>query len=89
MAAVRDLSTSEALFKSHRFLNKFNLSTLSTSNVSDEWRSRSRLHDHGGLSSSRGLMKYHVEQLNKIGVPATAIVIEEQAEKNREMRDCV
>ena len=30
------------------------LSALSTSNVSDEWRSRSRLNDHGGLSSSRG-----------------------------------
>ena len=86
MAAVRDLSMSEALFKSHWFLNEFNLRTLSTSNVSDEWRSRSRLHDHGGLSSSQGLMKYHVEQ-NR--VPATAKVIEEQAEKNREMRDCV
>ena len=31
-----------------------NLSTLSTSNVSDEWKSWRRLRDHGGLSSSRG-----------------------------------
>ena len=92
MAAVRDLSTSNTVFKSviicykqqanrflqvkclreeqkhciaiwsmkrffcnpsHRF-KEFNLSTLSTSNVSYEWRSLHRLHDHGGLSSSRG-----------------------------------
>ena len=35
-------------------LKEFNLSTLSTSNVYEEWKSRRRLHDHGGLSSSRG-----------------------------------
>ena len=30
------------------------LLTLSTSNVSDEWKSRHCLHDHGGFSSSHG-----------------------------------
>ena len=39
---------------SHQFLKELNLPTLSTSIVSDEWRSRRRLQGHGGLSSSRG-----------------------------------
>ena len=92
MAAVRDLSTSNAVFKSvinntlkdfpkwsafaknteglyknmvnerslcnpsHRFLKEFNLSTLSTSNVSDDGMEKPApsSRDHGGLSSSRG-----------------------------------
>ena len=33
---------------------EFNFSTLPASNVSDERRSRRRLNDHGGISSSRG-----------------------------------
>ena len=43
MVAVRDLSTSDAVFKS--VINNM---------LSNEWKSRPRLHDHGGLSSSRG-----------------------------------
>ena len=41
---------------SHQFLKEFNLSTLSTSNVSDDGMEKpvSSSHDHGGLSSSRG-----------------------------------
>ena len=92
MAAVRDLSTNNAVFKSvinntikdfpkcsgfaknteglhknmvnerslcnlsHRFLKEFNLSTLSTSNVSDDGMEKQvpSSRDHGGLSSSRG-----------------------------------
>ena len=39
---------------SHQSFKELNLSALSTSNVSDEWRSWCHLHDHGGLFSSRG-----------------------------------
>ena len=35
------------------------------------------------------IMKYQGEQLNKIGVPATAMGIDEEAEKKRKVRDCV
>ena len=39
----------------YRFLKEFNnLSTLSMSNVPDEWKSWHHLHNHGGLSSSPG-----------------------------------
>ena len=43
MAAVRDLSTSDAVFKS-----------VINNKLSKEWKSRRRLHDNGGLLSSRG-----------------------------------
>ena len=41
---------------SHRFLKEFNLSTLSTSNVSDDGMEKPApsSRGHGGLSSSRG-----------------------------------
>ena len=41
---------------SHRFLKEFNLSTLSTRNVSDDGMEEPApsSRDHGGLSSSRG-----------------------------------
>ena len=52
------------------------------SNVSNEWKSRSHLHDPGGLSSSQGYMKYQVEQLNKIGVAAMEIGIGKEAGNN-------
>ena len=35
------------------------------------------------------IMKYQVKQLNKIGVPATAMGIDEEAEKKRKVRDRV
>ena len=35
------------------------------------------------------IMEYQVKQLNEIGFPAMAIDIEEVAEKNRKVRDCV
>lgn len=35
------------------------------------------------------IMKHQVEHLNKIGVAATAIDIEEEAGKNGRVRDCV
>ena len=44
MAAVRDLSTSDAVFK---FVINNTLST--------EWKSQHHLHNHGGLPSSQGL----------------------------------
>ena len=50
---------------SYRFLKECNLSTLSWSIVSDEWRSGRCLHGHGGLSSSRGhneVPRWTVEQ---------------------------
>ena len=37
---------------SHRFWKEFNLSCLSTSKVSDEWKTRRRLHHCGGSPSS-------------------------------------
>jgi len=59
---------------------------LATSNVLKEWKSRRRLHDHGGLSSSRGHNERPTEQLSKVGVAATAIPIDEKAVKIRLMR---
>ena len=35
------------------------------------------------------IMKYQVEQLNKIGVPAMAIGINKEAKKNQKVQDCV
>ena len=35
------------------------------------------------------IMKYQVKQLNEIGVPATAMGIDEEAEKKRKVRDRV
>ena len=35
------------------------------------------------------IMKYQVEQLNEIRVPAMAIGIDEEAKTNRKVRDCV
>ena len=71
---------------SHRFLKKFNLLTLSACNVSNEWRSRCRLRDHGGLSSS---LQCHNERPSQtVGVAATAMGIDEEAEKNRKESDC-
>ena len=71
---------------SHRFLKKFNLSTLSACYVSNEWRSRCSLHDHGGLSSS--LQSHNERPSQTVGVAATAMGIDEEAEKNRKESDC-
>ena len=35
------------------------------------------------------IIKYQVEHLNKVKVPATAIGIDEEVEKKRKVRDCV
>ena len=72
----------------YRFLKEFNLSTLSTSNVSDEWKGWHHLHNHGGLSS-QAKVRDQVERLNKIGVITMKIGINREVRKNWKVRDFV
>ena len=71
----------EGVWKELRYLNRSTLSTNNV-NVSNEWKSRCHLHDHGGLSSSQGHNERPVEQLNKVELAAMAIGIDEEAGKN-------
>ena len=71
MPVVRDLSTSDAVFKS-----------VINNTLSDEWKSRRHLHDHGGLTALEAIRKDQVEQLNKIKVAATAKVLTKKPQRN-------
>jgi len=55
----------------HQFWKELNFSTLSITNVLNERMSWRRLHDHGGLSSSRSHNERPTEQLKRVGAAAT------------------
>ena len=73
MAAVRDLSASNAVFKS--VINNPVNNKLDSSMVA--------------CLALEAIIKDQVEQLNTIGVAATAMGIHYEAEENRKVRDCV
>ena len=61
------------------------LSTLFTSNISDEWKSRRFV----VCVALEAIMKYQFEQLNKISVAATAVRIDKEVMQNWKVQDCV
>ena len=59
------------------------LSTLFTSNISDEWKSRRFV----VCLALEAIMKYQFEQLNKISVAATAVRIDKEVMQNWKVQD--